>query len=91
MYTSLAVCVHKRMSSKSCGTGKGPEIAEALQKELADAGLPQKVSQIYCFGMCEKGPNVRLIPGGPFFHNVDVNDLSPIIDFLNSLDDEIGA
>ena len=89
-FTSLTVCLHTRYSSVSCGSGGGEAIATALEKELEARGSDLKVNRLYCFGMCDHGPNVRLTPGGRFFHHVDPNNLDEILTEVDSLDDQIG-
>ncbi len=80
MYTSVTVCVHRRMGRPSCGAGRGDEIADALTQALADMGAPLSVARIYCFGLCDQGPTARLTPGGPFFHGLNPDNLSAILD-----------
>ena len=81
-YTGIAVCTNWRFGQKSCGGSGGEEIAAALEEALAEAGLDIPVERIQCFGHCAKGPNVRLLPGGPFFHQVSEDDLQEIVDAL---------
>jgi len=84
-YQSLTVCLHKRYSKKSCGGGQGEEIAKALEVGLKKMGSHLTVGRIYCFGLCEDGPNVRLTPGGRFFHNVSTDHLDEIFEAVRHL------
>lgn len=78
---SLLVCINQRLnpSSVSCGEG-GEQLIPQLQAALDSAGLPDiAIETIDCFGLCELGPNVRLAPGGQFFHAVDEASISDIV------------
>ncbi len=78
----LLVCVNRRLGdrSPSCA-GRGSERLVALLVErLATRGLDLPVETILCFGACSRGPNVRLAPGGAFFHEVDEAALDALVD-----------
>jgi len=77
-FVGVVVCVHRRDFQTSCRGSGSHEIAEAL--EQAFDGKDIEVKRIHCFGHCEKGPVVRLHPGGPFYHHVDKDHLGDIID-----------
>jgi len=85
-YSSLTVCLHTRFSSQSCGDGGGEAIAEALEEALKKRQSKLSVNRIYCFGICEEGPNVRLTPGGPFFHKVRLENLDDLLDEVDALE-----
>jgi len=78
----LLVCVNERFgaNSPSCGARGGERLVAALARELAARGLTLPVERIYCFGYCTEGPNVRLAPGGPFFHQVDEAGVATLLD-----------
>ena len=62
----LLVCVNRRLGlgAPSCA-GRGSErLAERLEQRLAERGLNLELRRIHCFGECERGPNLRLTPGG---------------------------
>ncbi len=78
----LLVCVNRRLGAEapSCA-GRGSErLAERLAALLAERGLALPVETILCFGACSRGPNVRLTPGGAFFHGVTDADLPALVD-----------
>lgn len=83
---SILICTNHRAnpSLPSCGA-RG---AETLKQQLSDAvsasGLTLGVKEIQCLGECDAGPNLRLIPGGPSFHHVDVNSIPKILKVAKS-------
>lgn len=68
------------------GTGCHASESEALLSELktiiADKGLDQEVQVIAtgCFGFCEKGPIVKIMPDNTFYTQVTPGDAREIID-----------
>ncbi|MBS4097102.1 MAG: (2Fe-2S) ferredoxin domain-containing protein [Sulfuricella sp.] len=83
---TLRVCVNERFSidSPSCGARGGKEILRLLREEAARRSLAIGVEPQICFGLCARGPNVRLAPGGRFWHGVKVEDVGGILDDLES-------
>lgn len=84
----LNVCVMRRHAPNphSCGNGGGLEIASKLEQTLAERGLSVPVERIACFGLCLKGPNVRLLPQGRFWHEVKPGDAEEIVAALPPCD-----
>lgn len=77
----LLVCVNRRLGSEtpSCA-GRGSERLVARLTELCTAhGLEVPVETILCFGSCSRGPNIRLAPGGAFFHGVTEATLPELV------------
>lgn len=78
---SIMVCVNQRFTpGKPCCTPTGFAIADNIEKLVKDQKLPVEVERIHCFGYCEKGSNVRIAPGGKFFHGVEPDKLDDIIE-----------
>jgi len=78
----LLVCVNRRLGAEtpSCA-GRGAELlAERLEALLRARGLALPVERILCFGSCSRGPNIRLAPGGAFFHGVGEADLPALVE-----------
>jgi NADP-reducing hydrogenase subunit HndC len=63
-----------------CRASESDLIVENLKKELAEKGLQDEVQVIMtgCFGFCEKGPIVKVIPDNTFYTQVKPED-APII------------
>jgi (2Fe-2S) ferredoxin len=76
------VCINKRpsLSQPSCASRGGVSLALALETEIAAQGLAVAVERVRCLGECAKGPNLRLAPGGKFFHAVKLDQISDIIE-----------
>jgi NADH-quinone oxidoreductase subunit F len=64
----------------SCLASGAPEIAEAFRKELAAAGLAEKVAvrSAGCMGPCVRGPVLRL-GDGTFYQGVKPEDAAEIV------------
>ena len=86
----VLVCVHHRLTDAkpSCGARGGRRIAELLAAEVARRGLLIPVELFICFGQCERGPNVRLAPGGVFFHGVTAERIEEIVVAISAFVDE---
>jgi NADH-quinone oxidoreductase subunit F/NADP-reducing hydrogenase subunit HndC len=65
----------------ACQSNKGVEIYEGLMAEAKKQGLAAKVQVIKtgCFGFCEKGPIVKVLPENSFYVDVKPEDAAEII------------
>ena len=77
----LYVCINKK-GGKACIGPKSREVFRALSKrahERACEGMAEvEVERMVCMGYCGQGPNVK-IHGGPFFHEVDPDNVDDIL------------
>ena len=64
-----------------CRASQSAQIMENLQTALEKAGLQDKAKVIRtgCFGFCEKGPIVKIIPDNTFYVQVKPSDATEII------------
>ncbi|MEA5100473.1 MAG: NADH-quinone oxidoreductase subunit NuoF [Bacteroidales bacterium] len=64
-----------------CNASRSQEIAENLKSSLKDNGLGNEVQVILtgCFGFCEKGPIVKVMPDNTFYTEVKPEDATEII------------
>jgi NADH:ubiquinone oxidoreductase subunit F (NADH-binding)/(2Fe-2S) ferredoxin len=64
-----------------CESNKGVEIYEALQREAEAQGVKNDVQVVKtgCFGFCEKGPIVKVLPSESFYVEVKPEDAKEII------------
>lgn len=64
----------------SCRASESNLIAENLKRELEEKGLAGEVQVVItgCFGLCEKGPVVRVMPDDTFYVQVKPED-APVI------------
>lgn len=65
----------------ACESNKGKALFEALDKEIAAAGLESEVQLVKtgCFGFCEQGPIVKILPDETFYVKVGPKDAKEII------------
>ncbi|MDR0554310.1 MAG: NADH-quinone oxidoreductase subunit NuoF [Treponema sp.] len=65
----------------ACESNKGREIFEALVKEAAAQKVSHEVQivQTGCFGFCERGPIVKVLPEESFYVDVKPEDAKEII------------
>ncbi|TYT75551.1 NADH-quinone oxidoreductase subunit NuoF [Desulfobotulus mexicanus] len=68
-------------SGKQCESGKSEEIYKELKKLTMESSICQNVQIVRtgCFGLCSKGPIVKILPDETFYVNVDVKDAKAII------------
>ena len=65
----------------ACEASKADAIYEALKKNVADNGLSGEVQVVKtgCFGFCEKGPIVKVLPEEFFYVEVKPEDAEEIV------------
>ena len=65
-----------------CNASKSQEIAATLKSNLKDKGLENEVQVILtgCFGFCEKGPIVKIMPDNTFYTEVKPEDAADIVE-----------
>lgn len=64
-----------------CRASESVRIVERLREEIAVAGMENDVQVVVtgCFGFCEKGPIVKVIPDNTFYTNVKPEDAEEIV------------
>ena len=64
-----------------CKSSNSLQIIENFQKILAEKGLAEEVQVIKtgCFGFCEKGPIVKIMPDNTFYTQVKPEDVERIV------------
>ncbi|MDR3170936.1 MAG: NAD(P)H-dependent oxidoreductase subunit E, partial [Treponema sp.] len=76
-------CTHYILTcgGTACQSNKGVEIYEGLIAEAKKQGVADKVQIIKtgCFGFCEKGPIVKVLPENSFYVDVTPEDVAEII------------
>ena len=75
--THILVC-----GGTGCTASLSDKIAKNLKDNLADKGLENEVQVILtgCFGFCEKGPIVKIMPDNTFYTEVKPEDAKEIIE-----------
>jgi NADH:ubiquinone oxidoreductase subunit F (NADH-binding)/(2Fe-2S) ferredoxin len=65
----------------ACDSNQGAKLIESLKKEIESAGLVNDTQLVRtgCFGFCEKGPIVKILPEGTFYVQVKPEDAKAIV------------
>lgn len=82
---TLAICINRRFGGDipSCAERGSEDLADAIEKGIAQRRINARIERLTCFGCCPKGPNMRLVPGGgPFLHGVTADQVPAILDQL---------
>ena len=81
---TLLICVNLRFGSDkpSCTARGSVAIADALDAGIRTRRIDIESERLRCFGQCPHGPNLRLAPGGSFFHGVEIEDVPSVLDAL---------
>ena len=74
--TYLLIC-----GGTGCASNHGTELYDALQREIGALGLAgeAQVVRTGCFGFCEKGPIVKVLPDETFYVSVKPEDAHDIV------------
>jgi len=64
----------------ACHSNKGDEIYKNLVEEAKKQGAKVQVCKTGCFGFCEKGPIVKVLPENNFYVEVSPDDAKEIIE-----------
>lgn len=77
---SVVVCINDRLNPTrpSCAT-RGLRLADRLEAALAAWEPPVLVERVHCLGECALGPNLRIAPGGRFFHRATPEAIPEIL------------
>lgn len=83
----LMICTNRRYGaeSASCAARSSLDIAEAIEHGVSQRHINIVVERSVCMGQCTKGPTIRLAPGGRFILGKSIEDVSDILDELESL------
>jgi len=65
-----------------CKASQADEILGNLRQIVEDKGLENEIQAIFtgCFGFCEKGPIVKVLPDNTFYTHVTPNDVQEIVE-----------
>lgn len=63
----------------SCSARGSQAITEAITDAINTHHLSLEIEHIKCLGKCADGPNVKLVPYGPFIQGVDSAQLPSLI------------
>lgn len=64
-----------------CESNKSGVIFDAMKKKMTELGLQDEIQLVKtgCFGLCEKGPIVKVLPDETFYVDVKVEDADRIV------------
>lgn len=84
---TVLVCANVREDGRqACGNpGRaGEALCDALKNAVRDAGLAKEIRVVRsgCLGLCGRGPNVLVLPEGPWLSGAAVSDLPEILRLL---------
>jgi NADH-quinone oxidoreductase subunit F/NADP-reducing hydrogenase subunit HndC len=83
IFRKQAGCTHCILTcgGTACHSNKGDEIFQKLKSEAKKQGVADKVQIVKtgCFGFCEKGPIVKVLPENSFYVEVKPEDAADII------------
>ncbi len=85
------ICTNdKDAPKKCCGSGHGMELVNAFKENLQKTGSNKKIriQKAGCLDVCGKGPAMVVYPEGVFYGNVQLDDVSEIVE-NHLLNDEI--
>ena len=78
------VCINSRVdTTRSSCSNKGLMIREEIIKKLScidTSGLKIRINKSGCLNKCELGPVIVIYPQGFLYYNVEINDVSEIIE-----------
>ncbi|NWF37142.1 (2Fe-2S) ferredoxin domain-containing protein [Mariprofundus sp. KV] len=77
----VVVCSNHRANPAhpSCAARGGEALAIKLEAEIAARALQIRVSRFPCLGYCDRGPAVKLAPGGGFICEIDPDNLEAVL------------
>lgn len=78
---TLIFCINHRANPNqpSCGARGGIEIADLAEAEATRLGLNIRVERFKCLGLCECGPNAKIVPDGEFIHALNPDDVTDLL------------
>ena len=80
----VLVCTNSRSNPNqpSCAVRGSESVFTTLSEILKDK--PISLEKSPCMGLCQVGPNVKLVPNGMFFNVVDTQKLTLIIEEIKA-------
>lgn len=84
---TIIVCVNHRANPNqpSCGAKGGLEIADCIEAEIARNQLNISIERLNCLGFCDRGPNLKILPGGRFVYAAQLADIPALISDASGL------
>lgn len=77
------ICTNdKDAPKKCCGSGHGMALVDAFKAALTEKGLQTSIraQKTGCLDVCGKGPGMVVYPEGVFYGNVQLEDVTEIVE-----------
>ena len=83
----VMVCVNRRSCADrtSCAALGSINLADALGRIITARKIDVKFERSICMAQCQKGPTVRLAPGGRFILRATIENVDSLLDELEHL------
>jgi len=83
----VMVCVNRRFRADeaSCAARQSRALADALEAGIRERKIDIRIERSVCLGHCQKGPSIRLAPGGRFILGKSIADVPSLLDELENL------
>jgi (2Fe-2S) ferredoxin len=80
----IFICGNQRpegAAKPSCGEAHGADLISEFKKQIKDAGLSVEIrtQKTGCMDLCEQGPALVVYPDGCFYGNVQLSDVTEIV------------
>ena len=78
----IFVCCNEREPGEAACANRGSvELHKAIKERVKALGLKDRirVTRSLCLGLCEKGPNIVVMPEGEWYHHVTATDIPTIL------------
>jgi hypothetical protein len=81
----ILICVNRRFKTDeaSCAQRGSIAVAEAIEAGIQDRRIDIAFDRFICFGQCQKGPTVKLVPGD-FILGTSLDMVDGILDDLEA-------
>ena len=78
----VIVCVNYRANPQqpSCAARGGEQIADLIERGIAEENIDVALERFKCLGRCNEGPNLRMAPGGEFYSGVRPEDIPGLLE-----------
>lgn len=82
----MVVCINRRLGTgqRSCVGSGSLELINQLEAMVDAEDLDIPIVRRECLGRCEQGPVMRIAPAGPFFTEIDADQLPAIFEQLKA-------
>ena len=82
----VIVCINHRVNpgQPSCAARGSRQFADLIESGIRDGKIDIELERFMCLGRCERGPNIKLVPGGHFITGVHAGNIPKIMDEIRA-------